>query len=92
MNKIVLPIEVVNEDGTPITDHPKNPLFDIYPQCKWEGYKCMYCGKCPAGEYFKVTELPREEQDMYYAYQEECRKYNEIHNPSLVKRVYEEVK
>lgn len=47
--------KIINEDGTDY-DPPKNPLDEkweqLYPGCKATGYKCMYCGDCPHGEYW----------------------------------------
>ena len=52
------PFEVINEDGTEIS-LPEVPeytaLKEKYPRCEWWGYDCMFCGKCPYGDYFKPS-------------------------------------
>ena len=83
---MITPIEVVNEDGTSISDTPINPLYKKYPACKQEGYKCIYCNNCPSGQYFDYSKLSEKEQSAYNKYLEERRKYDEIHNPSLFMR------
>ncbi len=84
------PIEIVNEDGTPITNTPRNGLYEKYPECKSEGYKCMYCGDCPSGDNFDVTKLPEEDQVVFKKWLEDCREYNKIHNPTIYRKLYEE--
>jgi hypothetical protein len=60
------------EDGTPFNP-PENPLLEkwnkLYPPTKkpeysqvCDGYSCMWCGRCPHGEYWKV---PEEDVDEY---------------------------
>lgn len=86
MNEKNYCLKVVNEDGTDLDTYPKNPLFKIYPTCDYIGYKCIYCGECPCGEYFDVSKLSQEQQDIYNTYVKEAEKYNLIHNPSLSKK------
>ncbi len=91
------PFEIVNEDGTSIDfELPEFPLKEkwdrLYPPTKdgepcW-GYRCMYCHRCPSGEYWKV---PEEDKEVWEQYQIKVREYNKIHNPSLYKMVYEDL-
>lgn len=43
---------------------PRNPLKEkwdaLYPTCESLGYKCIYCGKCPLGDDWKVPEEDKE--------------------------------
>lgn len=83
--------KILNEDGTEY-DPPRNPLEEkwekLYPSCGSGGYKCMYCGKCPHGEYWKV---PEEDKDDWVAYMMTVHQYdidhgnviNEIHRERL---------
>ena len=92
MDEIKLPFEIVNEDGTPLDfELPKFPLEEkwarLYPPTPdpkasqvCDGYSCMWCGRCPHGEYWKV---PEEDKEVYEAWQAEMVEYNRIHNPSL---------
>ena len=86
---------LINEDGTSISDYPKNPLKD-----KWDkkypknrvcqaledlnivNYGCLNCNKCPDGDLFNV---PKEDLEEYKKYLEEVIKYNKVHNPTLAK-------
>lgn len=80
-------INIVNGDGTSMDDYPKNPLKEkwdrlyppiIMPQNSQvcDGYSCMWCGRCPRGEYWKV---PEEDKEAWEAYQEEVHEYNVLH-------------
>lgn len=92
-------IDVVNEDGTPIGyNWPKNPLKEkwdrLYPPTPMphlsqvcDGYSCMWCGRCPLGDNWKV---PEEDLEVWQAYQEQLREYLRIHNPYLFKVAYGE--
>lgn len=85
-------LNVVNEDGTPLDfEYPKNPLEEkwskLYPPTPMpqysqvcDGYSCMWCGRCPNGENWKV---PEEDKEVWEQYQEQIREYNRVHNPSL---------
>lgn len=87
-------LNVINEDGTSIDfEFPVNPLEEkwdkLYPPIPMpqysqvcDGYSCMWCGRCPDGSYWKV---PEEDEEVWERYQEQLRKYDKIHNPSLVR-------
>lgn len=87
--------KILNEDGTEYSP-PPNPLAEkwkkLYPSCGSGGYKCMYCGKCPYGEYWKV---PEEDRDEYAAYGRVLCQYNldhgnvvnDIHREKLKKMI-----
>ena len=81
------PIEIVNEDGTSIDDYPENPLKEkwdrLYPPKPMpqysqvcDGYSCMWCGRCPQGEHWKV---PEEDKEVWEKYQQEVLEYNILH-------------
>ena len=86
------PFEIVNEDGTPLDfERPKNPLEEkwerLYPPTPMpqysqvcDGYSCMWCGRCPRGDNWKV---PEEDKEIWEDYRRQCREYNRIHNPRL---------
>lgn len=48
---------IFNGDGTrfnpPEIDSYKKLIQNRFPPCSAEGYQCMYCSKCPKGDYFK---------------------------------------
>lgn len=95
MDDIYFPLEVVNEDGTPIDfERPEFPLKEkwdrLYPPTPnakasqvCDGYSCMWCGRCPNGEYWKV---PEEDKEVWADYQQQLLEYDRIHNPSLYAR------
>ena len=101
MDEIITPLEVVNEDGTPIGfEFPKNPLKEkwdkLYPPTQryesreyCEGYACLFCGKCPYGA---LWEIPEEDQELWYEYKRQIYEYDQIHNPSLAKLSKEDMK
>ena len=77
-----------NEDGT-IYNPPVNPLKEkwekLYPPTSMpqysqvcDGYSCMWCGRCPHGDYWKC---PEEDKEVYEQYIKERREYTELHNP-----------
>ena len=72
-------ITVINGDGTDY-DPPKNPLAEkwekLYPPCNTSGYSCMFCRKCPHGDYWKV---PEEDTDTYNKYIQDLHQYNADH-------------
>lgn len=71
--------KILNEDGTEFCP-PPNPLEEkwakLYPACGSGGYKCVYCGKCPYGEYWKV---PEEDIPEWTAYSITVHQYNLEH-------------
>ena len=82
---------IINEDGTDMLDYPKNPLTkkwsELYPPSPMpeysqvcDGYSCMWCGRCPNGEHWKV---PEEDLEIWNEYQEKVLEYHKIHNPKL---------
>lgn len=85
-------IIVTNEDGTPIYfEYPQNPLKEkwdkLYPPIPMpqysqvcDGYSCMWCGRCPEGEYWEV---PEEDKEIWEQYRERQIEYDKIHNPLL---------
>lgn len=93
--------EIVNEDGTPVLlGRPKNPLEEkwnrLYPPTAMpqfsqicDGYSCMWCGRCPRGNNWKV---PDEDKEVWDDYLKQCREYDRIHNPKLYAMLYEEDK
>ena len=93
------PFEIVNEDGTPLDfERPKNPLEEkwerLYPPTPMpqysqvcDGYSCMWCGRCPRGDDWKV---PEEDKEVWEEYRKQCREYDRIHNPRLYALLYEE--
>lgn len=89
----MISFENVNEDGTSIDNFPKNPLAEkwkhLYPPTPMpqysqvcDGYSCMWCGRCPRGDYWKV---PDEDKEVWAGYQKQLKEYNRIHNPSMYK-------
>lgn len=75
--------KVINADGT-ICNPPTNPLINKYPPIPdgttvCDGYSCMWCGRCPMGEYWKV---PEEDRDTYEGYVKELDSYIREHNGS----------
>jgi hypothetical protein len=73
---------LMNTDGTEFSP-PKNPLAEkwrkLYPVCdSGFNYSCMFCNKCPYGEYWHV---PEEDKDEYTKYRKEVTSYIETHNP-----------
>lgn len=95
------PFEIVNEDGTPLDfERPKNPLAEkwkrLYPPTPMpqysqvcDGYSCMWCGRCPRGDNWKV---PEEDKEIWEDYRRQCREYDRIHNPILYALLHEEDK
>ena len=95
------PFEIVNEDGTLLDfERPKNPLEEkwerLYPPTPMpqysqvcDGYSCMWCGRCPRGDNWKV---PEEDKEIWEDYQRQCREYDRIHNPILYALLHEEDK
>lgn len=82
--------EIFNEDGTSFNP-PENPLKDkwakLYPPTPMpqysqvcDGYSCMWCGRCPRGEYWKI---PEEDREVYKAYVDEYNQYIIDHNPEI---------
>ena len=80
--------ELVNGDGTPMNDFPKNPLKEkwdkLYPPTPMpqfcqvcDGYSCIYCGRCPKGS---LWEVPEEDREIWEKYMQEVREYNRTHN------------
>ncbi len=88
---------IINEDGTGYgLDFPKNPLEEkwskLYPPTPMpqssqvcDGYSCMWCGRCPKGDNWKV---PEEDKELWDNYQAQIKEYHKIHNPSLYTSVY----
>ena len=87
--------KLINEDGTSISDYPKNPLREkwnkqfpknricaLFDELNYVNYSCINCKKCPDGDLFEV---PKEDLEEYKKYLEEVKKYNEIHNPTIAK-------
>ena len=86
-------INIINEDGTGISDYPINPLLkkwkEQYPKqetCKRfdkygvTNYSCLNCGSCPEGVDFEVS---KEDLEEYKKYLKKIEEYNKIHNPKL---------
>lgn len=75
--------KILNEDGT-VYCPPPNPLkekwAELYPGCDVIGYKCMFCGKCPLGDYWKV---PEEDRDVWRAYLQDVRQYHIDHGNTI---------
>lgn len=82
------PIEkILNGDGTDFSP-PRNPLADkwerLYPSCATDIYRCMYCSKCPHGDYWEV---PEEDKEVYDAYIQTVRQYNLEHGNEYLPRI-----
>ena len=86
--------EITFPDGTPF-DPPKNPLKEkwdkLYPPTPMpyysqvcDGYSCMWCGRCPSGDYWKV---PEEDKDIYDKWYKEYNDYCDSHGGLLNARV-----
>jgi len=75
-------IRIVNPhfpDGTSY-DPPKNPLYEKYPECEiGEGYHCMFCSKCPHGEFT----VPDEDKEIYENYEKAYKEYCDSHGGEL---------
>ena len=83
-------LQIVNEDGTELS-LPENPLIEkwtkLYPATPMpqfsqvcDGYSCMWCDRCPKGEYWEV---PDDDKEIWEEYQRQVEEYLKIHNPSL---------
>lgn len=83
---------ILNDDGTEYNP-PKNPLLEkwekLYPPTPkpeysqvCDGYSCMWCGRCPSGDNWKV---PEEDKEAYGQYMKEFEKYMREHNPNWFK-------
>ena len=84
--------KILNGDGTEFSP-PRNPLREkwerLYPGCEATGYKCMYCGECPCGDYWKV---PEEDLNLYDLYVQSVRQYNLEHeNTSNAHEILERI-
>ena len=90
-------LKIINEDGTSISNFPKNPLLEkwykLYPpkttclDFKMSGianYNCLECKKCPEGSDF---EIPKEDLQEYREYLLKVDEYNKLHNPELYKKL-----
>ena len=75
---------IINSDGTNF-DPPIHPemhkIEEKYPMCKSWGYNCMYCDKCPLGQYFKPSD--EEEERILRERKELINKYILEHNPDM---------
>lgn len=101
MEEIKTPIEVINEDGTPLGfEFPENPLKEkwdkLYPPIPkplygqvCDGYSCMWCDRCPKGSNW---EIPEEDKKVWEDYQEQINEYHKIHNPSMVTYIEKTIK
>ena len=71
--------------------YPINPLREKwtaeYPKydCKTDGYKCMFCGDCTNGDYWKC---PEEDLDIYQKYLDELDAWKDRH-PNWCKELTE---
>ena len=74
------------KDGTEVRP-PKNPLEEkwakLYPPIPMpqysqvcDGYSCMWCGRCPQGDNWKV---PEEDKEVYEKYKKELNEYYNRH-------------
>lgn len=52
--------------------YPPTPKPEAHQVC--DGYSCMWCGRCPRGDYWKC---PDEDKEVYEQYQKELREYLE---------------
>lgn len=88
---------ILNEDDTEFHP-PENPLkekwsilYPAYPRPNTpqacDGYGCMFCGRCPKGEYWEV---PEEDRKVWEEYQKQLKEYHRVHNPSLYKFLCED--
>ena len=77
-------------DGT-LFEPPVNPLKEkwdkLYPPTPkpqysqvCDGYSCMWCGRCPNGDYWKV---PEEDKDIYDKWYKEYTDYCDSHGGIL---------
>ena len=78
---------ILNEDGTEYSP-PRSPLKEkwerLYPTCESMGYGCIFCGKCPCGDYWKI---PEEDKDAYDAWVQAVRQYNIEHGNECLPRI-----
>ena len=81
---------LLNEDGT-VYNPPKNPLKEkwerLYPPTPkpefsqvCDGYSCMYCGRCPNGDYW---ECPEEDIEVFTQWQRDVQEYYKTRNNLL---------
>lgn len=87
VSEIKLPLDtymtVVNDDGTefnPPMLPEYNALIDKYICKSGFDYGCMYCNRCPLGDYFNPTD---DEQDIIQKQKALYNQYIIDHNPSL---------
>ena len=82
--------KILNEDGT-VCEPPVNPLWEkwekLYPPTPMpqysqvcNGYTCMWCDRCPSGDYWEV---PEEDREAYEEHSKKVTEYMKLHNPSL---------
>lgn len=77
--------EVTTNDGTKLSNlkPPENPLAEkwakLYPPIPkpeysqvCDGYSCMWCGRCPHGDNWKV---PEEDREVWEQYQKKLNQY-----------------
>lgn len=67
------------------TKYPPEPKPEYSQVC--DGYSCMWCSRCPAGEYWKC---PEEDLDVYRKYVGEVENWKERH-PKWMDKMFLEV-
>lgn len=81
--------ELFNGDGTrfdpPQIEPYKKLVENRFPSCKAEGYQCMFCGKCPKGDYFK---WPQDCEEIVAAQELAVNHYINTHNTIGLSSMY----
>lgn len=92
MSKTMINLNVLDVNKTEFkSNFPKNPLKEkwnkLYPPTPMsqysqvcDGYSCMWCGRCPKGDYWKV---PEEDKEIWDKYQRQIYQYYKIHVQSI---------
>ena len=88
----LIPItNIINEDGTSFTPPITNEWYQLkkkYPPCNMGfNYKCMYCGDCLYGDYFRPNE---DEKQILDKQRKVYKEYLLEHNQSLRKETINE--
>lgn len=99
MKNIGIMNQLIDEYFIIMNDIPKNPLEEkwnrLYPQIPkpeysqvCDGYSCMWCGRCPKGEYFKI---PEEDLELWNNYQKQLDNYLQSHSIKEEEKIFQKI-